>query len=79
VYHSLFLKNDGTVSSCGERSSTGNGQPGTGIDSFAVKIDTLSGVTAISTGAYHSLFIKNDGTVVTNYGLDKNQANDTNR
>jgi hypothetical protein len=56
AYHSLALKNDGSVVAWGCGFPTDSGQcsvPG-----------GLSGVTAIAAGAYHSLALKNDGTVV---------------
>jgi hypothetical protein len=55
-FHSLALKNDGTVVAWGCGANQNHGQctvPG-----------ELSGVTAIAAGDYHSLALKSDGTVV---------------
>ena len=62
-YHSLFLKNDGTVWATGLNT---NGQLGDGSNTnrnSPVQLSSLSGITAIEVGAEHSLFLKNDGTV----------------
>lgn len=63
-YHSLFLKEDGTVWACG---SNEFGQLGTNSPSWfnptPAQIPGLSGIIAISAGPFHSLFLKKDGTV----------------
>ena len=66
--YSLFLKNDGTVSTVGYN---GYGQLGNGTTtnhSLPVKVlhangTALSGVVSISGGLYHSVYLRNDGTV----------------
>ena len=56
TYHSVALKNDGTVI------AWGCGPPG---DFGQCNVpSTLSDVTAIAAGDYHSLALKSDGTVV---------------
>lgn len=63
-YHSLFLKNDGSVWTCGKNQF---GQSGIGsifTQKTPIQISGLSGtITAISAGFEHSLFLKSDGTV----------------
>lgn len=56
--HSLVLKNNGTVMSCGDN---GNGQLGTGnnFDSnFPIPVITLTNVISIGAGGYHSMVLK---------------------
>jgi alpha-tubulin suppressor-like RCC1 family protein len=68
VFHSLFLKTNGTVYACG---FNGIGQLGHGTTTninlpVQVKLDEntfLTDISAISGGYYHSLFLKSDGTV----------------
>jgi alpha-tubulin suppressor-like RCC1 family protein len=66
-YHMAFLKSDGTVWMVGQN---GYGQLGNGTitDSFTmtpVQVSSLSGVSAIATGAYHTIALRQDGTVYT--------------
>lgn len=59
--HSLFLKSDGTVWSCG---ANFGGQPGDGTYSDpSVPIQVIADIKAITAGQRHSLFLKTDGTV----------------
>ncbi|MCX6874715.1 MAG: immunoglobulin domain-containing protein [Verrucomicrobia bacterium] len=53
LYHTVALKNDGTVVAWGRNTSGQTTVPG-----------GLSGVIAIATGAWHTLALKDDGTVV---------------
>jgi len=62
-YHSLAVKDDGSVWAWGDN---GSGQLGDGtwIDRDApVQVSGLSGVAAIAAGDYHSLAVKDDGSV----------------
>ena len=62
-YHSIFLKNDGTVWTCGYNAL---GQLGDGSYSdrlSPVQITSLSNIVAIAGGRNHSLFLKSDSTV----------------
>ncbi len=59
--HSLFLKSDGTVWSCG---ANFGGQLGDGTYSDrSVPIQVIADIKAITAGQRHSLFLKTDGTV----------------
>ena len=62
-YHSLALKNDGTVWAWGYNSDGELGDGTTTQRSTPVQVTGLSGVTAIAAGDEHSLALKNDGTV----------------
>jgi alpha-tubulin suppressor-like RCC1 family protein len=79
AFHSLFLKNDGTVKACG-RNDVGQLGDGTTINrSTPVTIPTLSGIEEISAGGDHSLFLKNNGTVwACGFNQDGNLGNGTN-
>ncbi|UOK41965.1 MULTISPECIES: T9SS type A sorting domain-containing protein [Flavobacterium] len=62
-YHSLFLKNDGTVWASG-KNDRGQLGDGTYINrNTPVQINSLSDIVAIDGGETYSLFLKNDGTV----------------
>ncbi len=69
AYHSIALKNDGTVWSwgLGDNGELGNGSINTSFTPIQVK-DTagtgfLTGITSIAAGFSHSMAVKNDGTV----------------
>jgi len=67
-YHSLALKEDGTVLAWGNNfnGQLGNGSSGLDSDSnVPVQVSNLSGVKAIAAGYAHSLALKEDGTVRT--------------
>ncbi len=60
---SLFLKNDGTVWSCGNNGGGALGD-GTTLDrSTPVQVSEVSDIIAIAAGGLHSLFLKDDGSV----------------
>lgn len=62
-WHSVALKNDGTVWAWGWN---GDGQLGDGttVDkSIPTQVPSLTNVTKIAAGTYHTLALKNDGTV----------------
>jgi alpha-tubulin suppressor-like RCC1 family protein len=63
AYHSLALKNDGTVWTWGFNMY---GQLGNGTNTNSnvpVQVTTLAGIVAVAGGHGHSLALKNDGTV----------------
>ncbi|MBV9895819.1 MAG: hypothetical protein JO020_16765, partial [Chloroflexi bacterium] len=62
-YHSLALKNDGTVWAWGGNWDGELGDGTTTNQSIPVQVQGLSGVTAIAAGRYFSLALKSDGTV----------------
>ena len=62
---SLFLKDDGTVWSCGSNDAGQLGVGSTTDQATPVQASVISDIVKISTGAVsgHALFLKNDGTV----------------
>ena len=62
---SLFLKNNGTVWSCGynAKGQLGNGTSDMSSHTIPIQISGLNNITNISAGLSHSLFLKNDSTV----------------
>ncbi len=63
LFHSLFVKSDGTVWSCG-RNSLGNLGDGTNTDKTTpVQVLGLTNVIQAAGGGEHSLFLKSDSTV----------------
>jgi len=63
--HSIFVKNDGTVWSCGFNSAGQLGDGTTINKSAPVQVSPAWGgsITAVAGGERHSLFLKSDGTV----------------
>jgi alpha-tubulin suppressor-like RCC1 family protein len=62
-YHSLALRNDGTVWAWGANWYGQLGNDTTDDSSTPVQVSSLSGVIAIAAGGDHSLAVKSDGTV----------------
>jgi len=62
-YHSLALKNDGTVWAWGYNFYGQLGAGTTTDSAIPVQVAGLTGVTAVAADDYHSLALKNDGTV----------------
>jgi alpha-tubulin suppressor-like RCC1 family protein len=64
MFHSLALKNDGTVWAWGNNV---NGQLGNGTNvqdsNIPVQVSGMTGVSFISAGMHHNLALKNDGTL----------------
>ncbi|MFN8513450.1 MAG: choice-of-anchor D domain-containing protein [Thermomicrobiales bacterium] len=78
-YHSLALKNDGTVLAWGSDASgqLGDGTVGSPTSRATPQAVTgLSGVSAISAGEFHSLALKTDGTLRAWGGDDQGQLGD---
>jgi alpha-tubulin suppressor-like RCC1 family protein len=69
-YHSLALKNDGTVVAWGAVTNPPGGQVAFGQ---SIVPPGLNNVTAISAGGYHSLALKSDGTVIA-WGAGTNRV-----
>ena len=61
--HSLFLKNDSSVSAYGYNFYGQLGDGTTSNSTTPVQVNGLSGITAIAAGHSHSLFLKSDGSV----------------
>ena len=71
-WHSLALKNDGTVWAWGAGGSGALGNGDTEDHGSPVQVSGLSGVVAVAGGGLHSLALKSDGTVWAwgcSYGL----------
>ena len=62
-YHTVALRNDGTVWAWGMDSSGQLGNGGTANKTTMVQVSGLSGITSVSAGAYFTLALRNDGTV----------------
>ncbi len=64
TYNSMFVKNDGTVWTCGNNQSgqLGYASPGT---TTCLQVTTLSGILTVAGGWNHSIFIQNTGAVYT--------------
>lgn len=62
-FHTVALKNDGTVWAWGDNTFGQLGDGTTTYRSSPVQVSGLSGVTAIATKADHNVALKNDGTV----------------
>ncbi|HLM00219.1 MAG TPA: hypothetical protein VK400_04125, partial [Pyrinomonadaceae bacterium] len=64
LYHTLFLKSDGTVAAAGYN---GHGQLGTGVgganQSTPVPVPNLTTVVQVTAGIFHSAALLSDGTV----------------
>jgi YD repeat-containing protein len=63
AYHTLILKENGTVWAWGNNEDGRLGDGTTTSRSAPVQVSGLTGATAIAVGAYHSLALKSDGTV----------------
>jgi alpha-tubulin suppressor-like RCC1 family protein len=64
-HHSVILKNDGTVWTCGDNYFGELGNGSNINNNTATPISGLNGIIAIAAGNYHSIALKNDGTVYT--------------
>ncbi len=70
-YHTLALKNDGTVWAWGRNQYGQLGDNSTADRKSPVQVYNLSGASAITVGIYNSTALKTDGTVWA-WGLDNN-------
>ena len=80
MYHSLALKNDGTVQAWGGNGYGELGNGNTTDSNVPVQVSSLTGVTAIAAGDHHSLALKNDGTLRAwgrNYYSELGNGNNT--
>ena len=59
---SVFVKQDGTVWSCGNNLYGKLGDGTTTNRLTPVVVSTLNGIIGVATGLYHTLFLKNNGT-----------------
>ncbi len=62
-YHTVALKDDGTVLALGDNSAGQLGNGTTTNSSIPVQVSGLSDVIAISSGSYHAVALKADGSV----------------
>ncbi|HEX8515963.1 MAG TPA: T9SS type A sorting domain-containing protein [Bacteroidia bacterium] len=62
-YHTMALKNNGTVWVCGDNSSYQIGDGTSLTRPTAVNLSGFGNVAAVGCGYYHSLALKNDGTL----------------
>ncbi|WP_415835248.1 PKD domain-containing protein, partial [Corallococcus soli] len=63
AYHTLALKQDGTVWAWGYNDSGQLGDAADALRMTPTTVSGLTGVTALASGTYHSLALKQDGTV----------------
>jgi hypothetical protein len=70
-YHTLALKNDGTLWSVGDNSSYQIGDGTSNNRSSAVKLAAMTGAVLIACGSHHSLAVKSDGATYS-WGQNSN-------
>lgn len=77
-FHTIALKENGSVWACGRNGSGELGSSSPERSSVFVEIDTLKNIVSIASGSYHSLAIKNTGEVwawgLNNFGQLGNSA-----